>query len=66
MDDINIKRALSLDSDDKSNTIRFCYKNPNVINIYKTYLGYPNSPKALKLLHTNFKDRSSILRDLSL
>lgn len=66
MDDINIKRALSLDSDDKSNIIRFCYKNPNVINIYKTYLGYPNSPKALKLLHTNFKDRSSILRDLSL
>ena len=66
MDDINIKRALSLDSDDKSNTIRFCYKNPNVINIYKTYLDYPNSPKALKLLHTNFKDRSSILRDLSL
>lgn len=66
MDDINIKRALSLDSDDKSNTIRFCYKNPNVINIYQTYLGYPNSPKALKLLHTNFKDRSSILRDLSL
>ena len=66
MDDINIKRALSLDSDDKSNTIRFCYKNPNVINIYKTYLGYPNSPKALKLLHTNFKDRSSILREKSL
>ena len=62
----NKKRALSLEVDDKSNNIRFCYKNPDVINIYKTYLDYPNSPKAIKLIHTNFKDRSSILKELSL
>lgn len=66
MDEINKKRAESLEEDDKNNSIRFCYKNPDVINIYKTYLDYPNSPKALKLIHTKFKDRSSILRDLSL
>ena len=66
MADINLARAKGLEDDDKSNNIRFCYKNKDVINIYKTYLGYPNSPKALKLLHTNFKDLSSILRDLSL
>ena len=66
MDEINKKRALSLEEDDKNNSIRFCYKNPDVIDIYKTYLDYPNSPKALKLIHTNFKDRSSILREKSL
>ena len=42
------------------------HKNPDIINIYKTYLDYPNSPKAIKLIHTNFKDRSSILREKSL
>ena len=66
MNDINRQRALSLEEDDKNNKIRFCYKNPDVINIYKSYLDYPNSPKALKLIHTNFKDRSSILKELSL
>lgn len=66
MDDINQKRALALEEDDKNNSIRFCYKNPDVINIYKTYLDYPNSPKAIKLIHTNFKDRSSILKELAL
>lgn len=66
MAEINIKRASSLEEDDKNNKIRFCYKNPDVINIYKSYLDYPNSPKAIKLIHTNFKDRSSILREKSL
>lgn len=64
--EINLKRKISLNSDDTNNEINFSYKNPDVINIYETYLDFPNSPKALKLLHTNYKDRSSILRDKSL
>ena len=65
-DEINLARAKALELDDLNSKIRFCYKNPDVINIYKTYFNYPNSPKAKKLLHTNFKDRSSILREKSL
>ncbi len=61
MNEINLERGEALTKDDTSNNIRFCYKNPDVINIYKTYLDYPNSPKALKIIHTNFKDRSDIL-----
>ena len=61
MNEINLERGETLTKDDTSNNIRFCYKNPDVINIYKTYLDYPNSPKALKIIHTNFKDRSDIL-----
>ena len=61
MNEINLERGEALTKDDNSNNIRFCYENPDVINIYKTYLDYPNSPKALKIIHTNFKDRSDIL-----
>lgn len=66
MKETSLARASALEEDDKKNKIRFCYKNPDVIDIYKTYLDYPNSPKALKIIHTNFKDRSSILREKSL
>ena len=62
---INLKRSEGLYQDDKMSKIKISYKNPDVINIYKTYLDYPGSPKALKLLHTNFKDRSSILKEKS-
>ena len=66
MKETSLARASALEEDDKKNKVRFCYKNPDVIDIYKTYLDYPNSPKALKIIHTNFKDRSSILREKSL
>lgn len=59
--EINLERGNSLTVDDKDNKKRFCYQNPDVINIYKTYLDYPGSSKALKIIHTNFKDRSDIL-----
>lgn len=61
MEEINLERGERLSVDDKENKIRFCYQNSDVINIYKTYLDYPGSPKALKIIHTNFKDRSDIL-----
>lgn len=66
MSEVNLLRAKALEEDDLNNKIRFCYKNQDVIDIYKTYLNYPNSPKARKIIHTNFKDRSSILRDKTL
>ena len=64
--EINEKRTEALSNDDNNLDNRFCYKNETLINIYKNYLDYPNSPKALKLLHTNFKDRSSILKEETL
>ena len=59
--EINMKRSLALYLDDNKNKIKASYANPDIINIYKTYLKEPGSDKALKILHTSFKDRSSIL-----
>ena len=57
----NNKRAFALYHDDANNKYRVSYKNPDIISIYNTYLERPGSKKALKILHTDFKDRSSIL-----
>lgn len=59
--EINMKRSLALYLDDNKNKIKASYANPDIISIYKTYLKEPGSDKALKILHTSFKDRSSIL-----
>ena len=56
-----MKRSLALYLDDNKNKIKASYANPDIISIYKTYLKEPGSDKALKILHTSFKDRSSIL-----
>ena len=46
--------------DDKLN-IRNSYENPDIIDIYRSYLEHPLSHKSEKLLHTKYVDRSSIL-----
>ena len=52
--DTRIKRSNGLYNIDKDKKIRVCYKNPDIINLYRAYLDKPGSSKAYKLLHTTF------------
>ena len=54
MTDDRVKRSKGLYNIDSNKKIRVCYKNPDIINLYRAYLHYPGSPKAHKLLHTTF------------
>jgi len=52
------RRGLSLYEEDRSLPVRQSHKNPEVVKIYERFLGEPNSPLALKLLHTYYFKRS--------
>jgi len=51
------KRAAALYREDESREIRVSHKNPQIIELYKDYLGEPNSHKAHELLHTHYAAR---------
>ncbi len=48
------------DIDDKE-TIKVSHQNPDVIQLYKEFLGKPLSDKSHKLLHTHYKKRDVLL-----
>ena len=48
------KRANILYSIDEKKTIRQSHNNPDIIKLYKDYLGYFGSEKAEELLHTSY------------
>jgi len=47
------KRMAGLYADDKQHTLRKSHENPEIIDIYKNFLGEPLGPKAHDLLHTH-------------
>lgn len=49
------KRAAALYLEDEEKTYRFSHRNPQIIELYKEYLGEPNSHKAHELLHTTYE-----------
>jgi len=51
------KRAEALRLIDKDKTLKRSYENPDVVRVYKEYLGEPCSEKAKKLLHTKYVAR---------
>jgi len=51
------KRAEALRSIDAGKTLKRSYENPDVVRVYKEYLGEPNSPLAHRLLHTHYEPR---------
>ena len=61
LDTFKAKRAAALYQEDESKALRVSHKNPQVIELYETYLGEPNSHKAHELLHTHYhaKERFS-------
>lgn len=54
LDTYKAKRAAALYREDEAQAIRVSHKNPQIVELYKTYLGEPNSHKAHELLHTHY------------
>ncbi len=52
-------RAAALYEEDKNKPIRVSHENPYIIQLYKEFLGEPNSEKAHHLLHTHYFDRKA-------
>ena len=57
LDTYKEKRAAALYKEDESKTYRFSHRNPQIIELYKEYLGEPNSHKAHELLHTTYETK---------
>ena len=55
--DIRAERAKALYTLDEKNTVRFSHENPDVQELYDSYLGHPGSHKAHELLHTTYVKR---------
>ena len=57
LDTFRMKRASALYQEDESKALRASHKNPQIIELYNSYLGEPNSHKAHELLHTTYAAR---------
>ena len=56
-DDIRDKRIAGIYKDDEKSTVRRSHENPEIVEIYKDFLGEPLSHKAHELLHTTYQER---------
>jgi len=56
-EEIRRKRAEAIYREDAGMPIRKSHENPEVVAIYKEFLGEPNSHKSHELLHTHYKAR---------
>lgn len=54
LDTYREKRAAALYREDESRPLRSSHNNPQIIELYDSYLGKPNSRKAHELLHTTY------------
>lgn len=63
--EIKNKRSSGLYNIDKNSTIRNCYQNKEIIDLYNNYLEKPLSNKSHELLHTTYINRSNILKETS-
>lgn len=57
LDTYKEKRAKAIYSEDERQTLRQSHNNPQIQQLYKEYLGEPNSHKAHELLHTTYSAR---------
>lgn len=54
-------RAKGLYKDDKAQKLKASYKNPEILNLYREFLGGPLGEKSEALLHTSYVNRSAEL-----
>ena len=57
--EIRKKRMKAIYSEDEHMVLRKSHENPDVIAIYKEFLGKPNSHKSHELLHTHYVERDN-------
>ncbi len=62
LDTYRRKRADALYSEDERQTLRRSHENPQIQQLYREYLGEPNSHKAHELLHTTYEARPARFR----
>jgi iron only hydrogenase large subunit-like protein len=55
--EIRQQRIDAIYSEDEHMTLRKSHENPEIIAIYKEFLGKPNSHVAHELLHTHYTER---------
>ncbi|MBN1646999.1 MAG: iron hydrogenase small subunit [Spirochaetales bacterium] len=55
--DIRKKRMLAIYAEDAAMPIRKSHENPEIVNIYKNFLGHPCSHLSHELLHTHYTER---------
>ena len=55
IDDIRAERAMTLYRLDKSDMLRKSHENPEIKELYATFLGEPGSEKAHAYLHTKYQ-----------
>lgn len=58
--DVLKKRAAAIYEEDRAKTLRCSHKNPEVIALYKEFLGEPYGERAHELLHTTYTRRDLI------
>jgi iron only hydrogenase large subunit-like protein len=51
-------RQKALYAEDASKPIRKSHENPDIVALYKDYLGAPLSERSEELLHTHYSDKS--------
>jgi NADH-quinone oxidoreductase subunit G/[NiFe] hydrogenase diaphorase moiety small subunit/NADP-reducing hydrogenase subunit HndD len=56
--EIRAKRAQAIYEEDKNLPLRKSHENPEIIKIYKDFLGEPLGKKSHELLHTNYVERN--------
>jgi iron only hydrogenase large subunit-like protein len=56
-DDRRLKRMAGLYQDDRDRPVRYSHENPEVIEVYRNFLGQPLGEKAHALLHTRYTAR---------
>ena len=57
--EIRAQRVKAIYSEDEGMPLRKSHENPDVVAIYKEFLGKPNSHKSHDLLHTHYVERDS-------
>ena len=58
VEDLRSERAMTLYRLDKSDMLRKSHENPEIIELYDSYLGKPGSEKAHAALHTSYKSQA--------
>jgi NADH-quinone oxidoreductase subunit G len=61
-DDIRKQRTAGIYSDDEKSQYRCSHQNPFISQVYKEFLGEPNSHKSHELLHTKYVPRELYLK----
>jgi len=56
-EEVRLKRIAGIYRDDEKSAVRCSYQNPDIIRIYREFLGEPLSHRSLDLLHTKYHPR---------